>query len=75
MNPELEKFAIPHRSYHGNLTDPNDLIINQNLQEFAEKTGLIAGLASNGKITLDEAYMQIMEKLTEINSVRAQLKN
>ena len=74
MNPELEQFAIPSHKFTGKLTDHHDILINHNLQQFVEKAGLIAGLACNGKIPLDQAYLDIIEQLTEINLVRVQLR-
>jgi hypothetical protein len=74
MNPELEQFAIQHHSYSGQSSDPNDILINNNLQKFIQEAGLIAGLACNGKISLDKAHLDIIEKLTEINAIRVHLR-
>lgn len=62
-----ENFLYPIRNYKGKFT-PENLILNANLQEFAQKVSFICGLETNGKITPFEAFERIKilwEKLQE----------
>lgn len=45
--------------YRGEDWTPQRLAFHQNLMTFAERVGLIVGLQSNGKISQDEAYIEI----------------
>lgn len=59
MKPnKLDKFLYPQSSYHGSV-EPENLVFNANLQEFAQRTGYIANLETAGKISPDEAYREI----------------
>jgi hypothetical protein len=58
-----QNFLYPRSSYYGKLTAEN-LIFNSNLQEFAQKVGFISNLYTGGKISSEEAYLQI-EQLWE----------
>ena len=55
-----EKFLNPQAAYRGNFS-PQNLAFNANLQEFAQKTGYICALETNGKISTEEAYNRIKE--------------
>jgi hypothetical protein len=46
-------------SYRGEDWSPQRLAFHQNLMAFAERVGLIVGLQSNGKVSQDEAYLEI----------------
>lgn len=63
---ESEDFFYPHSSYSGEAR-PQDLVFDANLQEFAQRAGLICALENGGKITPIEAY-------TEIKKLWKQLK-
>ncbi|MCP9792780.1 hypothetical protein [Vulcanococcus limneticus] len=65
----MESFS----SYHGSQWSPNRLAFHQNLEQFAERVGLIVGLQGNGKISQDDAYRQIRDLLAELKSSRKQL--
>ena len=51
-------FLYPHSSYQGKV-QPENLVFNANLQEFAQKVGYICGLESNGKVSGEEAFKEI----------------
>ena len=51
-------FLYPSQSYHGKF-NPNKLVFNANLQEFARKVTYISSLETSGKISPEEAYNQI----------------
>ncbi|NES80342.1 MAG: hypothetical protein F6K10_02125 [Moorea sp. SIO2B7] len=55
---QISSFIHPISHYRGKFT-PNNLVVNANLQEFAQRVSLISGLASNGKISLDQALNDI----------------
>jgi len=53
-----DNFLYPTGNYKGSFTAEN-LVLNANLQEFANKVSFICGLEANGKITPLEAYDKI----------------
>jgi hypothetical protein len=53
-----DEYLYPRSPYHGDFT-PENLVFNANLQEFAQRVGLICGLETGGKINPEEAYDQI----------------
>ena len=57
-NKDKENFLFPRSRYYGQF-NPENLIFNANLQEFAQKAGYIVNLQTSGKITSEEAYKQI----------------
>jgi len=65
----MESFS----SYHGSQWSPNRLAFHQNLEQFAERVGLIVGLQGNGKISQEDAYRQIRDLLAELKNSRKQL--
>jgi hypothetical protein len=46
-------------SYRGDDWTPERLMFHQNLEQFAERIGLIVGLQGNGKISQEQAYAEI----------------
>lgn len=55
---DKENFLYPRSRYHGEF-NPENLVFNANLQEFAQKVGYIVNLQTSGKTTSQEAYKQI----------------
>lgn len=53
-----EEFIYPKSHYYGD-SFAEGFLLNNNLQEFAHKVSYIAGLHSNGKISSEQAYLQI----------------
>lgn len=56
-------FLYPRSRYYGSV-QPENLVFNANLQEFAHRVSFISNLQTNGKLSPEEAYRQI-EKLWE----------
>ena len=65
---DKEKFLYPCSRYYGH---PANQAFNANLQEFAQRAGIIASLETAGKITTSEAYSKI-ESLWEQLASRMQ---
>ncbi|KYC42219.1 hypothetical protein WA1_19750 [Scytonema hofmannii PCC 7110] len=58
-NPaDKENFLYPRGRYYGQVK-PENLIFNANLQEFAQKIGIITSLETSGKLSPEEAYDQV----------------
>lgn len=55
---EKDQFFYPIGRYRGDFS-PQQLAFNANLQEFAQRIGIICSLETGGKISADEAYDQI----------------
>ena len=53
-------------SFHGKDWTPQRAAFHQNLEQFADRIGLIVGLQANGKITQEEAYEQIKSLWTTL---------
>lgn len=58
-----DDFLYPRSNYRGEISpnNPNNLVFNANLQEFAQKVSYICGLETNGKISSVEAYNRIKQ--------------
>ena len=65
----LESFS----SYRGNDWSPERLAFHQNLEQFAERVGLIVGLQANGKVEQNEAYAEIKALWNELRSSKKDL--
>ena len=72
---EKDKFLYPKESYRGEFSpnNPNNLVFNANLQEFAHKVGYICALETNGKISSAEAYERIKEVWHKLKSSKKEL--
>ncbi|MEL6930896.1 MAG: hypothetical protein AAFO95_20055 [Cyanobacteria bacterium J06600_6] len=70
-----ENFLRPKSSYHGDFSpsNPNNLLFNANLQEFAHKVSYICGLESNGKISSEDSYTQIKQLWRELKASKKEL--
>jgi hypothetical protein len=68
-NREKQKnqFFYPQYPYRGEFT-PENLLLNANLQEFAQKVSYICNLETNGKISSQLAYLQIKDLWKKLNS-------
>ena len=68
-------FLYPKGSYHGELSpnNPNSLVFNANLQEFAQKVVYICALETNGKISTEEAYAQIKQLWRKLKASKKKL--
>lgn len=69
---EKEDFLYPRSRYYGQV-QPENLVFNANLQEFAQKVSLICNLETSGKIPTIEAYEQIKALWKELKQSKKQL--
>lgn len=64
-NNDKNNFLYPRTPYHGKV-QPENLVFNANLQEFAQKISYICNLETGGKLPPDEAYKQIKSLWKEL---------
>lgn len=64
-NDDKNNFLYPRSHYHGQV-QPENLVFNANLQEFAQKISYICNLETGGKLAPDEAYKQIKSLWKEL---------
>ncbi|MHC5724442.1 MAG: DUF7219 family protein [Nostoc sp.] len=55
---DKNNFIYPRSRYYGKF-QPENLVFNANLQEFAQKISYITCLETSGKLSSEEAYQQI----------------
>jgi hypothetical protein len=67
----MERFS----SFRGENWSPQRLVFHQNLEQFAERVGLIVGLQANGKIDQDMAYDEIKSLWAELKESKKDLLN
>jgi hypothetical protein len=67
-----EEFLTPRSKYQGEFT-PQTLAFNANLQEFAQRIGLICGLETGGKISSADAYKDIKKLWKELKASKKSL--
>jgi hypothetical protein len=65
-------FFYPQSRYYGQVR-PENLVFNANLQEFAQRVSVIAGLESNGKLSPSESYQQIKDLWQQLETSKEQL--
>ena len=68
MSP-MEAFS----GYHGADWTPERLLFHQNLEQFADRVGLIVGLQGNGKISQEAAYDEIKQLWNSLRGSRSSL--
>ncbi|MEH1921275.1 MAG: hypothetical protein V7K53_00400 [Nostoc sp.] len=69
---DKNKFLYPRGRYYGQVK-PENLVFNANLQEFAQKVGMITSLESNGKLDPEDAYQQIKELWKQLKRSKKEL--
>lgn len=69
VHAPLEGFS----HYRGEDWSPERLAFHQNLEQFADRVGLIVGLQGNGKITQEMAYDQIRALWASLRDSRSTL--
>ena len=62
-----------HGSYRGSDWSPERLAFHQNLEQFADRVGLIVGLQGNGKISQEAAYDEIKKLWKSLRGSRSSL--
>lgn len=53
---------------------PEEMLFNANLQEFANRIGVICGLEAGGKLSQDAAYKRIKELWKQLKSSKKTLR-
>ena len=66
------KCLFPRSRYYGTFT-PENLMFNANLQEFSHRVSIICSLETGGKISSQEAYLQIEELWQQIEQSKRTL--
>ncbi len=69
---EKEDYLYPHSSYAGEVR-PQNMVFDANLQEFAQRAGLICALENGGKITPLEAYTEIKKLWKQLKTSKKEL--
>jgi hypothetical protein len=73
QNASVDSPLQAFSGYRGENWSPERLVFHQNLEQFAERIGLIVGLQANGKIGQDAAYEEIRKLWTMLQSSRDSL--
>lgn len=68
----LSDFLYPQNRYYGEVK-PENLVFNANLQEFAQRVGYISALVSNGKIPVEQAFVDIETLWKQVEKSKQQL--
>jgi hypothetical protein len=66
------KCLFPRSRYYGTFT-PENLMFNSNLQEFSHRVSIICSLETGGKISSQEAYLQIAELWQQLEQSKRNL--
>ncbi|MGL5059462.1 MAG: DUF7219 family protein [Microcoleus sp.] len=72
MSGNSQNFLYPQGHYYGEVK-PENLVFNANLQEFTQRVGYISALASNGKISVEQAFAQIETLWHQVEKSKKQL--
>ncbi len=74
MNEANEKFNFlyPRSRYFGEFK-PENLMFNANLQYFAQRVSYISNLETGGKISPEEAYLEIKHLWKELKASKKEL--
>jgi hypothetical protein len=70
-NPK-DSFLHPRSRYYGDFK-PENLAFNANLQEFAQRVAYICNLETGGKLTPDEAYLEIRQLWKQLKRSKNEL--
>ncbi|MBD2296008.1 hypothetical protein H6G06_21640 [Anabaena sphaerica FACHB-251] len=68
-----DDFLYPRGRYYGHV-QPENLVFNANLQEFAQRVSYICNLETGGKLPPDEAYEQIKALWKQLKRSKKQLR-
>ncbi len=71
MTPK-SSLLYPTSRYYGEVK-PENLVFNANLQELSHKVTYLSNLATNGKISLEEAYETIESLMMNLDKTKNQL--
>lgn len=70
---DKQSLLYPRSRYHGQFI-PAHLVFNANLQEFAQRAGIITSLQTSGKVSAEEAYSQIELLWEQLTSSKKALR-
>ena len=73
MSNQLDSFLHQNSRYNSQNFSPENLVFNNNLQEFTQKVGYICSLETSGKITSEESYKQIKSLWKELKRSKKEL--
>ena len=73
MAHSFSDFLMPLRPYRSKV-NPEDLVFDATLQEFAQRVSYISNLESSGKISPQESYIQIKSLWKELKQSKKMLK-
>ncbi|MBK1987706.1 hypothetical protein A0J48_009180 [Sphaerospermopsis aphanizomenoides BCCUSP55] len=68
-----DDFLYPRGRYYGHV-QPENLVFNANLQEFAQRVSYICNLETSGKLPPEEAYEQIKLLWKQLKRSKKQLR-
>ncbi|MDB9373172.1 DUF7219 family protein [Nodularia sphaerocarpa] len=69
---DKNNFIYPRSRYYGQF-QPEHLVFNANLQEFAQRVGYISNLETSGKLTPEQAYKKIKVLWKQLKRSKKQL--
>jgi hypothetical protein len=72
MSNQVDSFLYQNNRYHGDFR-PENLVFNNNLQEFTQKVSFICSLETAGKLTPEESYKQIKNLWKELKRSKKEL--
>ena len=72
MSIDKSQFLYPKSRYHGQI-NPQNLVFNSNLQEFATQVNYLSSLQTNGKISPQVAYEKIASLWKQLENSKNQL--
>jgi len=67
-----DNFLYPRSRYRGEFT-PQQLAFNANLQEFAQRVGILCSLETGGKIKSSEAFDEIKQMWKQLETSKNEL--
>lgn len=65
-------FLYPRSRYYGKI-QPENMVFNANLQEFAQRVNFICALETGGKLPPEEAYKQIKKLWKQLKRSKKEL--
>ncbi|MCP2728497.1 DUF7219 family protein [Limnofasciculus baicalensis] len=66
-------FLYPRSRYYGKV-NPENLVFNANLQEFAQRVSIICNLETAGKISAEDAYDKVKDLWYELRNSKNELE-
>ncbi len=73
MSNQVDSFLYPNNPYRSDHFSPENLVFNNNLQEFTQKVSFICSLETAGKLTPEESYKQIKSLWKELKRSKKEL--